>query len=268
MKYPQRNLRCVIESTSIELLCCWALCGLCLLVSDARADENPPRPGFHASESDMRAIQIADETMRAMGGRKAWDETRYVSWVFMGRRKHYWDKWTGDIRIEADSIVVIMNVNAKEGRVWIHGQEVEDVGRRTELVQKGYGWWINDSYWVFMPYKLKDSGVSLRYRGQRVGQDGRLADVLELTFSGVGLTPENRYEVLVDQATHLVSEWTFFRAATDTAAVFTLPWKDWRQVGKIRLCGNHGRDHDWKLAVFDSLPREVFEQPELSRTPY
>ena len=80
--------------------------------------------------------------------------------------------------------------------------------------------------------------------------------------ANVGLTPDNRYQVLVDKQTRLVGEWTFYRAATDTAATFTMPWKDWRRVGSIMLCADHGREADWKLAVYASLPRSVFESPD------
>jgi hypothetical protein len=243
---------------------CFAWIGCLLLgaAAGATGQDNPALPGFRADASDARAIEIADETMRAMGGRAAWDATRYLSWLFFGRRTHYWDKWTGDVRIESDSTVVLMNVNTRAGRAWVGGREVVEPAAKTKLLESGYGWWVNDGYWMFMPYKLKDTGVALKYRGERAMQDGRQADVLELTFANVGLTPDNRYEVLVDKQTRLVGEWTFYRAATDSAATFTMPWKDWRRVGSIMLCADHGREADWKLAAYESLPRSVFERPD------
>jgi hypothetical protein len=41
-----------------------------------------------------------------------------------------------------------------------------------------------------------------------------------------------------------------------------MPWKDWRLVGSIMLCHDHGRDADWELAVYDELPPTVFTSPE------
>ena len=93
-------------------------------------------------------------------------------------------------------------------------------------------------------------------------QDGRRADVLELTFEGVGLTPQNKYEVCVDKETRLVGEWSFFSNASDAEPRFTMPWNDWRRVGPIMLCGDHGRQADWRLAVYDGLPRTVFTSPD------
>ena len=219
-------------------------------------------PGFRAATSDARAIQVADQVMQALGGRPAWDATRYLNWVFFGRRTHYWDKWTGDVRIEADNKLVLMNVNTHKGRAWEDGVEVTEPDSLAKRMQNGFALWTNDMYWVFMPYKLKDSGVQLRYVGERAMQDGKPADVLELTFADVGMTPENKYEVCVDKATHLVGEWSYYEKASDPQPRFTMPWKDWRQCGQILLAADHGRGDPWKIAAYDQLPRAVFESPE------
>lgn len=227
-----------------------------------RVQENPPMPGFRMDESDPRAVQLADEVMQAQGGRRSWDETRYVSWLFFGKRRHYWDKWTGDVRIEGNDRLVLMNIHSRKGRAWQGGVEVTQPDSLTKLLELGFAWWTNDSYWVFMPYKLKDTGVRLRHLGERRMQDGRPADALELTFAGVGLTPENRYEVCVDKETHLVGEWSYYQQASDPEPRFTMPWDDWRRVGRIMLAFDHGRPADWQLAVHDQLPRSVFTSPE------
>jgi hypothetical protein len=88
--------------------------------------ENPPLPGFDLEGSDSKAVQIANEVMSALGGRKAWDQRRYLTWNFFGRRTHVWDKHTGDLRFENEGSVVLMNLNSKKGRVWRNGQELKD----------------------------------------------------------------------------------------------------------------------------------------------
>lgn len=81
------------------------------------ANPNPPAQGFNAAASDARAINIADSVMLAMGGRRAWDNTRLLQWEFFGRRTLLWDKSTGDVRIEipADSAVYIVNIRDLSG---------------------------------------------------------------------------------------------------------------------------------------------------------
>ena len=45
-----------------------------------------------------------------------------------------------------------------------------------------------------MPFKLKNSGVTLKYLGDTTAtKDGKPADVLQLTFEGMGVTPDNKH---------------------------------------------------------------------------
>jgi len=219
-------------------------------------------PGFRADASDPRAIEIADQVMQALGGRKAWDNTRYVSWDFFERRKHWWDKWSGDVRIESEDRLVLMNINTKKGRVWINGVEATEDSLLQEGLETGYAWWVNDSYWAFMPYKMKDSGVALKYLGERPMSDGTPSDVIELTFENVGLTPNNKYDVCVDKNTHMVMEWSYYTNASDPEPRFTGPWANWKKSGNIMLVGDHGRGKDWKMRAYDELPRSIFESPD------
>lgn len=232
----------------------------------------PSDPAAHvhvSPDSDPRAIEIAQATVAKMGGWDNWDHTRYISYNFFGGRRHYWDRYTGDIRIEGDfgreepkvHRVFLMNVNTGKGRVWADGQEVTDPEKLAELLKQGKSIWINDSYWVAMPYKLLDPGVTLKYEGERAMEDGRQADVLGLTFSGVGDTPDNRYDVFVARDSGLVEQWSYYDKAGETEPRFTLPWKGWEKFGNIMLATGRGRDADWNIAVHDSLPPSVFSDP-------
>ncbi len=223
--------------------------------------ENPPMPGFDRENSDARAIEIADRVMEAMGGREAWDQTRYITWNFFGRRRHLWDKWSGDVRIEAGNRLILMNINTKKGRVWIDGEEVTHPDSLAKYLDYGYRAWVNDSYWMFMPYKLKDTGVTLKYLGEGTMQNGRKADILQLTFSNVGVTPQNKYHVYVDQKTGLVGEWAYFPEASDDSAAFHTPWNHWQRYGRILLSDDRGQRKHADIAVFSELPDSLFSSP-------
>jgi hypothetical protein len=201
-----------------------------------------------------------------MGGAEAWNNTRFLQWRMFGRN-HSWDKWTGDYKYEDDSLVVLMNVNTRDGRVWKHGQPIEAPDTASMLMGDVYARWINDSYWLIMPYKLQDPGVRLIYLGARATEDGREADVLEMTFDNVGLTPENKYHVFVDRESHLVSQWSFFRNASDEAPLFTRPWGEWSQYGDIWLSTRRNKEANGPhritdLTVSTSLPEGAFDKPE------
>ena len=230
------------------------------------SSENPAADGFDLEGSDPKAIEIADEVMEAMGGREAWDRTRYIRWRFFDFRQHVWDKHTGRIRFEGrnrdgESFLILMNLHTKQGRGWRDGQEVTDADDLAAMMDFGESGWINDSYWIVMPYKLKDSGVTLAYEGAATMEDGRSAQVLQLTFRDVGRTPENRYLIYVADDTGLVEQWDFFAKADDAEPGFRIPWHNWQSYGEIRLSDNRGDRSHTEMAVFDALPDSVFDDP-------
>jgi len=219
------------------------------------------------AQSDQKATEIARATLDAMGGEEAWNNTRYISWKFMGGRLHVWDKWTGNHRIEqetqdGDTLVSLLNINTGNGRIFLNGVEITDAEELAQRQNRAVGYWINDTYWMFMPYKLLDPGVTLKYLGEKPMQDGRDADVVQLTFEDVGNTPDNKYEVFVAKDTGLVEQWSHWTNASDPEPRFTMPWAGWQRIGNIMLATDHGRDRDWSIHVYDSLPETVFTDPE------
>ena len=218
--------------------------------------------------SDAKAIEIAASVMERMGGQAAWDGTRFLTWNFFGSRRHLWDKHTGDIRVEGadretkEPYLILMNLNSKRGRAWIDGQEVTGPEALAALLERGEAAWINDSYWVFMPYKLRDPGVTLKHVGAGEMVDGRAAEVLELTFAEVGRTPENRYRVYVAADSGLVEQWDFYRHAADPEPRFQIPWHDWRPHGEILLSADRGENGHTGIAVLDEVPAGAFTSPD------
>ena len=229
-------------------------------VSDT-ATTNPPASGFNAAASDEQAVQLADEVMQAMGGRTAWDTTRYFGWNFLGFRDLLWDKETGNVRIEVpqDSAIYLVNVNNNTGRVVMRGEEIIQPDSLAKYVQAGKEIWINDSYWLFMPFKLKDSGVTLTYAGEDTLMGGGPAEVLELHFEGVGVTPQNKYKVFVDPEDHLVKQWAFYPEAAMDTPRFVLPWDGYETYGSLKLAGDRGERDISDIRVMNEVPEEEFE---------
>ncbi len=225
---------------------------------------NPPAEGFDQEGSDLLATLLADKAMQAMGGRAAWDNTRYLSWNFFGRRTHTWDKWTGDIRIEVPEIetTILMNINTKEGKVMKAGTQLTD--SLDYYLDRGYGLWVNDSYWLVMPYKLKDSGVTLKYLREDTTMTGASADVVLLSFKDTGLTPQNVYEVWVDTDSKLVTQWAYFPDSSTLDPQFITPWADYKKYGEILLAGNRGKYELTDIQVLDEVPEGTFTDFMLS----
>jgi len=218
---------------------------------------NPPAAGFDVLSSDVKAIKIADEVMDAMGGRKNYENTRYLKWNFFGSRVHTWDKQTGDIRIDyvKEGNTVLMNINTMQGTAMLGDTLIDATHmRNAAIMQKGKAHWINDAYWLVMPFKLKDSGVTLKYVGEDMTQAGDKADVLAMTFKNVGVTPDNKYLVYVDKNSRLVTQWDFYTNATDEAPRFQIPWEGYTQHGAIKLSGGRGQYALTDIQVMETLP--------------
>lgn len=229
----------------------------------SKLNGNPASEGFNMADSDAAAIAIADEVMEANGGREAWDNTRYIAWNFFGRDDLVWDKWTGNVRIDTgNGTTLLTNINNETGRAFIGDKEILDADTLTNLMQQAKSIWINHSYWLIMPYKLKDSGVTLTMAGEDTTMDGRRADKLKLTFESVGRTPQNMYQVWVDKESRLVTQWAYYPTADAAQPRFVNPWSDYKKYGNIMLSGNRQMAQLSGIMVFDELPETVFTSPD------
>ena len=224
---------------------------------------NPPAPGFNSAGSDPKAVAIADEVMAAMGGRKAWDETRVISWNFFGRRTLLWDKKTGQCRIEwlNRPLKIIVNTNDGKGRVLLDNVEQTHPDSLAKYLDTGKKVWINDSYWLVMPFKLKDSGVTLKYLGDGKTEKGEAADLLQMTFAGVGVTPDNKYHIWVDKKSRFVTQWAYFEKAGDAQPKLINAWADYKKLGNIWLSESRGeRGGMAPVSVSDAPPAGAYER--------
>lgn len=244
------------------LLFIWALC-LLPFFSMAQKKSKMAADGFNAAGSDAKAVALADQVIKNMGGYEAWNKTRYIAWTWRNQY-HIWDKFENRYRLErGDTLVVIADLNTKEGVAYRNGEEIKDPARRQKLITGMYPSWANDSYWLAMPFKLKDSGVTLKYKGEGKTQTGADADLIEVTFKGVGVTPDNRYILAIDKASGLITEWSFFRNYADEKPSFTRTWTDYQQYGKIKLASSRGDAavNMSNIAVTQNIPAEVFNSP-------
>lgn len=226
-------------------------------------DENPAADGFNAEASDQKAIDIADEVMQAMGGRKNWDNERYFKWNFFGVRTLWWDKLEGDVRIQmhnSDSTKILININDGSGKVFLNGRESSHPDSLSKYLNKGKGIWINDAYWLFMPFKLKDSGVTLNYIGEDTTQTGFESNILQLTFENVGNTPQNKYLVWIDKSDNLIKQWAFYRENNMDEPNFITPWIGYKKYGSLLLSGDRGQRKISDIDVPEHMNPSIFTE--------
>lgn len=199
-------------------------------------------------DADAKAATVAKELTDAMGGQAAWDALPFVRFDFVvardgrevARFRHWWDKRLGRCRVEGPddkgrTVTALFTLSDRRGKSFTDGIADTDSANIANIVQMGYERWVNDTYWLMMPFKLRDPGTHLKYSGPKRGEGGAEGDVLELTFaSGVGLTPKDHYWLYVNRKTHLLDRWEFvLQDAKGPPQGST--WEEWTQVGPLRL---------------------------------
>ena len=233
------------------------------------------------SPSDVQAIALVDEMTNAMGGPTQWEQMRFLRFDWVVERegktvahvRHLWDRYQGRYRVEWESregkkLVALFNVHTRAGRVFVEGEPARDDDKQKYLDQ-AYGRFINDSYWLLMPWKLKDPGVKLEYVGE-TQLDGQTYDLLHVSFESVGLTPGDHYWAYINRRTRLMDRWAYFlqsyegTPALDKATPWQ--WQDWGEVGgggslareRVRV-GENMRIYFPVLGVLPSVEPDVFE---------
>lgn len=227
-----------------------------------------------AGSSDAEALQVADRLMEALGGGDAWEATRYLKFRFFGRRDHVWDRYTGRHRVEGDTpegehFVVLHDIHDRgegDGQVFLDGEPLAG-DEKSQWLQRAYAAWVNDTYWLVMPYKLRDPGVHLAYEGTEE-IDGQSYDVVRLSFDEVGMTPGDRYWAYVNRETGRMDRWAYHLQSMKPEDPPTAwDWQGWKRYGDIWLAPTRkqvGEDRELSLApieVPESVPDSVFETP-------
>lgn len=266
-----------------------------------------------AFDGDSARI-LATRLEEAMGGQEAWEEARYLQFRWIVEREgqrvadrfHRWDRWDGRYRVEFDRDgshhVAIFDLDEirtdsaigkvpAEGDVWIDGRRLEGAARDSAL-HGAYGAFVNDSYWLLMPWKWTDPGVHLAYEGRRdltpppatgaaaapeetasgdegstegegTGGEGAAAgsgaetfEVVHLTFEpDLGMT-NDEYWGFLDPQTGLMRAWQYHLQGREEKGD-VIWWRDWREVGPIRLSARRV----WP----DGVSRIYFEDLEAGR---
>jgi len=251
---------------------CVALCAL-----PARAADAPSATTSDSSRvSDPKAIAIADQVISALGGAQRWNNLSGLRWSFesslrdtiRSTRRHSWDKHSGWHKVSGKSrdgtvYTLIDNINTGQGRAWMNGQAIEG-DSLTKLMKRAKSLWTNDTYWMLMPYKLRDPGVFLGYDGE-VRDGDHLWDKLALSFKQVGETPGDHYWVFVNRATHRIEKWEFVLEG-DVPPPSTYAWEGWEEHGGLWFptIKRGAEDHviyTRNIETVDTFPASEFAQP-------
>jgi hypothetical protein len=196
--------------------------------------------------SDPRAVAAAQSLQDALGGPSAWEKARFFRFDFVvmseGKKvasfSHWWDRYDGRYRVEGvgkDGVAwqAYFNVNTRKGEFFKNGARTEGSERDAGL-ERAYGRFINDTYWLLAPWKTLDPGVDLEYAGEVLDSEGRACEEIKLSFEGVGLTPKDIYWMDIDRKTHRMNQWKYVLNGANEPQTVAV-WKEWGTFGPIGL---------------------------------
>lgn len=229
---------------------------------------------------DAQAARVADEAWQALGGDAAWNQARFLRFSFevekegkiLASYRHAWDRFTGRYRLEGTNkegkpFVILFNVNDRTGKAWVDGKPA-DPEKTRQMLEYGYGRFINDTYWFLMPYKMKDPGVHLAYEGEKSDDSGKKWQVVRLSFDkGIGLTSGDQYHAFIDPASHLMGRWDY-ELEGEEHDKGSWNWTDWKKIGPLMLCpdkkqiGGNTMIRTPFQVVSETVDESAFQEPK------
>ena len=250
----------------------------------AAAGAETAAAGTAAADS---AAVLTDRLMAWQGGPDAWESTRFLRFTWIveregetaARRSHAWNRRTGDYRLsferdDGTRVLALFEVPTMKsdtldpaGDVWVGGEQLSGAARDSALRQ-AYGAFINDSYWLLMPLKWRDSGVHLEYAGPTELPNGESYPAVHLTFDqGLGVT-NDQYWGFLDPSTGRMAAWRFHLQGQEEKGP-VIWWRDWRTFGpqELKLALDRRwesgpvRIHFEEVAADTAVPADVFAPP-------
>jgi len=180
-----------------------------------------------AADDSESGASLANAVWKASGGEN-WPNVKTIDFTFAVEKegktvasvKHHWDVAAQTDRVQWKGKDVTVNL-AEPGT--------------EEDAKAAYARWVNDSYWLLAPLKLKDHGTNVGAEGTKQ-MDGAEREVLRLSFGKVGLTPNDQYLLYIDPKTRLVSSWDYM---PEPGKSMHATWEDYQKSGGLTLATDH-----------------------------
>jgi hypothetical protein len=190
-----------------------------------------------ADENAGNADQLGAAVWKASGGEN-WPNVRAIDFTFAVEKggqtvlsaEHHWDMAAQTDHVKWKDKDVTVNLLSPAA---------------DENAKAAYGRWVNDSYWLLAPVKLKDHGVHLTSAGNKQ-IDGAEREVLHLSFGTIGLTPNDQYNLYIDPATKLVTSWDYMPKSGES---MHSTWADYEESGGLKLATDHKMDGGVRIRI-------------------
>lgn len=185
-----------------------------------------------AQETSAREPALAAELWKASGGEN-WSKVKEIHFTFAveqeGNRlftaQHVWNVAAGT------DTVKWKDKQGKDHDVTVNLADPPKEGEGKDA----YARWVNDSYWLLAPLKIRDPGVKVEATGPK-DLNGTSLETLQLSFESVGLTPTDRYVFYIDPETKLPRAWDYIPQSGEGLQA---TWEKFQNFGGLTLATEH-----------------------------
>lgn len=192
-----------------------------------------------AAEDSGNAGQLADAVWNASGGEN-WRNVKAIDFTFAVEKggqklvsaEHHWDVTAQTDRVKWKGKDVTVNL----------ADPASD-----EDGKAAYARWVNDSYWLIAPLKLKDRGIHVVEEANKT-MDGAEREVLHLSFGQVGLTPNDQYRLYINPVTKLLAAWDYM---PEPGKSIHGTWDDYQKSGGLTLATDHKMEGDVRIRILN-----------------
>lgn len=185
-----------------------------------------------AEQAGEKGEQMAMDIWKASGGEN-WPKIQEVRFTFvveqegkpLFRARHNWNVAAGTDEVKWKD---------KEGKdhqvtANLRSPASDDEGKAA------YARWVNDSYWLMAPLKIRDSGVKVESGGSK-DLNGVSYETVRLKFESVGLTPTDQYVYYIDPKTKLPLAWDYI---PQSGSGMQATWEKYQSFGGLNLATEH-----------------------------
>lgn len=250
---------------TLALIICIALAGCGSKAQPHEEAEIAPQPRleFEASQSDAAAVALADKVCAAAGGNARLEAAPALSFRFVLKAdsgvvsawRHDWDRREQRYRLSGvltsgEQVLVFLNLNTQDGSAFLNGNPAP-AEQQQALLAMAYSRFTSDTYWLLLPFKLKDPGARLEYRGtKQIGADS--FEVIHLSFiDDVGLTPENEFELFIDPVSHTIRRWEYYEHPE--AQPLIAWWENEQDCNGLKLATERRLEESRRTIVFEEI---------------
>ena len=212
-----------------------------------RSMDEPLPEGIAGPEANSLAEKVLQAT-----GYDHWQETGAASWTFRGGYHYLWDVKRNYARISWEQNEVLMDLSTQKGIAYTNGKKLEDP---SELLEKAWKRWCNDSFWFMAHHKLFDPGTVRKLVRQPDGSDALL-----ITYMSGGVTPGDSYLWLLDDD-HTPNAWKMWVGISPVGGIL-FSWEKWTTLATgVRVAEEHNSD---AVSVPINDPKAVTSLEELT----